>query len=90
MNAEAVFEIDTIEMTPNLDALRAAVADHYSESVARIDVRHLWTAGRVSFVRVNWWSERDGVAVITRSAFVRVEATGDRWCVRDVTARSAA
>lgn len=90
MNAEAIWEMEAIELEPSPEMLRKVIANHYFEHPSRIDVRHLWTTGRVSYVRVNWWSESRGVSRITRSAFVRVEATDDGWSVRDMTARSAA
>lgn len=90
MNAEAILEMEAVKLEPSPELLREVVASHFFEHPNRIDVRHLWTTGRTSFVRVNWWSENCGVSRITRSAFVRVEATDDGWVIEDMTVRSAA
>ncbi len=90
MNAEATLEMEAIDLEPSPELLRRVVANHFFEHPSRIDVRPLWTRGRASFVRVNWWSELGGISRITRSAFIRVEPTDDGWTVIDMTARSAA
>lgn len=90
MNTEAVHELEALDLAPTPELLTRLVANHFFEHPSRLDVRHLWTTGRVSFVRANWWTERGGISRISRSAFVRVEATDDGWQVRDMTVRSAA
>lgn len=90
MNAQAVCEPEVMALEPSPELLTRVVADHFFEHPNRLDVRHLWTSGDVSYVRVNWWAESSGVSRISRSAFVRVEATHGGWQVRDMTARSAA
>lgn len=90
MNAEAVLEMEALDLEPSPELLARVVAGYFFESPARLDVRHLWTTGGVSYVRVNWWHESGGVSRITRSAFVRVESTDQGWVIRDMTVRSAA
>lgn len=44
------------------------------EDARNLDIRLLWTRGRTTYFRVNWWTvERVRGPHIRRSAFVRVE-----------------
>lgn len=55
----------------------AVIAAAFSHIRGRMDVKHLWTRGDVSYFRVNWW-RHDWVAGEERvalSEFVAVEAT---------------
>jgi hypothetical protein len=62
--------------------MRAVIAAIIFESPEHLDCRHLWTAGRFSYFRVNRWSGLDvGVGHIRHSAFVSVETLPHGWRV---------
>ncbi len=60
----------------NRDAaeMRWAIGAALFENPRDLDIHLLWTRGRTSYFRVNWWTvERVRGPHIRRSAFVRVE-----------------
>ncbi|MEW6253063.1 MAG: hypothetical protein AB1716_20685 [Planctomycetota bacterium] len=75
---------------PNTAEMSAAIAAVFFECPARLDTRHLWTDGRLSYFRVNWWTVRDGATQICRSAFVVVQTDRHGWRIRELTRRNAA
>jgi len=77
----------------NLPEMRAAIAALFFELPQRLDTRYLWTYGRVSYFRVNWWSAAATGADarrIVRSAFVRAEELPDGWRIHELPERAAA
>lgn len=80
-----------IEQPAGFQAYRDAIAIAFFENRHRLDIRHLWTRGRVSSFRVNWWAlPTGGQPAIRRSAFVQVERTAAGLVVHDNTSRRAA
>lgn len=75
----------------DLREMRAAIAALFFELPQRLDIRHLWTQGRLDYFRVNWWSTpATGARRIVRSAFVRVETLRDGWRIQAFPERAAA
>ena len=67
----------------DLSEMRAAIAALLFEVPERLDVRYLWTSGRLNYFRVNWWSPRNTeVRRIVRSVFVQVEVLPDGWRIQ--------
>ncbi len=64
--------------------MRGAIAALLFEDPAHLDIRHLWTRGRTSFFRVNWWTAvGTGVSRVSRSCFIPLEAVGGGWRIRN-------
>jgi hypothetical protein len=81
---------DDLEFVVDVAACRRAIADAYFEPEQRLDARHLWTRGRISFFRVNWWDvDARGASRIVRSAFVSIEHTDEGPQVRGQSPRAA-
>jgi hypothetical protein len=53
--------------------MRAAIGAALFEDPRELDIRFLWTRGRTSCFRVNWWTTHCQEPRIRRSAFIRVE-----------------
>ncbi len=62
------------EWTRTVAEMRKAIGAALFEYPRDLDIRLLWTRGRTSYFRVNWWTvERVRGPHVRRSAFVRVE-----------------
>ncbi len=69
-----------LESFTRLPDMRAAIAAVLFEEPGRLDIRHLWTRGRMNYFRVNWWvTEARGVSRITHSSFIQLEAIASGW-----------
>lgn len=76
---------------PITDELRHAVAEHFFDRPEEIDLRGLWRAENVTFVRANWWKTGiDGVSHMRRSVLLRVEHMRDGWVIEEYPERLAA
>ncbi len=92
IEAEDVIDIvDLPEPEPDLSEMHGAIAALFFEDPRALDARHLWTQGRRSYFRVNWWTTTAGEGSrVRRSSFVVVEREAHGYRVRDVTRREAA
>lgn len=95
MDAPAMEMISALEAeqeTPEMGPYHAVIAAAFAGQYGRLDVRHLWTRGGVSFFRANWWS-RDWISGedhVRRSEFVAVEMTDAGLRLQTHTWRRAA
>lgn len=88
---DAIDIIDLPEPESDLSEMHGAIAALLFEDQRALDVRHLWTQGRLSYFRVNWWTTTAGEGPrVRRSNFVVVEREAYGYRVRDVTRHQAA
>ncbi len=75
---------EPFELFSTMEDMRAAIRAVLFDASERVDIRHLWTRGSVSYFRVNRWSAGiEGPARIVRSSFMVVEALDSGWRVRE-------
>lgn len=73
------------------DELRLAVAEYFFDAPDQIDLRGLWRAENVTFVRANWWTTGvGGISHMRRSLLLRVEHLRDGWVIEECPERLAA
>ena len=87
---DAIEVLDLSESEPDLSEVHRVIASLFFEDPAALDIRHLWTQGRLSFFRVNWWTTAGEELRVRRSTFVVVESEAHGYRVRDLTRREAA
>jgi hypothetical protein len=83
-NRQADAAMDPLDSLSTLDDMHAAIRAILFDSPERLDIRHLWTRGAISYFRVNRWSPAStGSPRIVRSSFVLVEGLDSGWRVQE-------